>query len=395
MAQLLDDNQTSNLTEETISQSLENSVSTYSEYFEKAPVLATYYSIDWKGSRRDVSLGNFEEAVGADSPLRFSKIENLPLYSLEGFDLGVETGEFGAEGTIEGTAVIPPRMVTPRVDDCFKIAHDGVSALYKVQDVQKSHIHGPAFHQITFFLYQTDDVDIEEQVDEELEVVCDGTRPEKTAVISKNNALALSTAQMVINSLQDYFIKTYYQKNVEDFAINTFKNERDSLLADTHLRNFIVDHRVFARAKPYRNEVFLYNRSSSLLRDEMHPLSFLSECRTPKAGEILPNAVFYEENNNLDGGNLYKLFPTVVYTSFFTKDAEGEDLFSFLESEVAPDNQLQELVWAFLRGEYEPEVWQEKLKSISVNRYQSVAEYYYIPCLIYLLKEEQKKLTTN
>src|SRR5699024_2456631 len=91
----------------------------YSKYQETAPNFVTYYKLDHSESTSDYGLDNVEEIVGKNSPLKYNKIKNMPLYSVEtmspNFDYDEESGP-SMEGT-DSEAIILPETIEPSVND--------------------------------------------------------------------------------------------------------------------------------------------------------------------------------------------------------------------------------------------------------------------------------------
>jgi hypothetical protein len=393
MATLLDDDNFS-ITEDTIREKVVNAVDTYSTYFEKAPTFVNYYSIDYMTSRRDVSLGTFDKVVGADSPLKFSKIEDLPIYSIEEFDLSLEETTFGSEGAIESTAVIPPDMVVPRIDDVFTINHDGLDALYRVSNVKKSHISGPAFYSITFFLYETSILDIEDQVSEELKVVNDGTRPENTRIVKKSNAVLLEILNACIDNLQDLYISEFLIKHpIEEIAVVDFDGFSSHILSDVCLKKFCIDNNLFKRSKPYRNEISLDLRNSRYIKDKLSIFELIQKDMT-SLSEVKSFITF--EQVVTSGYNFLNIIPITVFTGIL-KEVDSvvtTDLFGFLKGDGAGLEYIEDTVFKTINATDNSNIV-IALKEFELDESNIIANYYLLPILLFVLRTKYRELILN
>ena len=75
-------------------------------FSDKSFVPVTYYHIRGSASTTDVGYGDVEEILGKESPIKFEKIDNLPLYGLDQMVLQLNTEDQGLDSTFESDAII-------------------------------------------------------------------------------------------------------------------------------------------------------------------------------------------------------------------------------------------------------------------------------------------------
>jgi len=253
MAQVLPDNKNFAQTERAF---LKQSLQDYSSYLNSLPLLVTFYSKDHSNSTHDENLGTVQQIFGADSPIKFNKIYEYPLYkcsALEG--ISEDSEDVGTEGQIEGTAVIPPQQVMPRVDDLFQIRIYGKESIFRISSVKRSNIKGRTFWEVSFYLYGTmgDLGSIDRQVFKEYKVVGSPSSVTKSAIIEVNKAdicsRIMQKTEEFINILTGFYIS--------DSEAYIYKIYPDTWRWDECVHAFITRNKIFERATPYRNEVVL------------------------------------------------------------------------------------------------------------------------------------------
>ena len=217
----------------------------------QAPHLVTYYALDLAGSTYDQSLHGVEEVLGADSPVKFHKVENFPLYEFSVFNVDLSVDELGQRAEINGNAIVIPGLRTPMEGDLFRISdRDGSDKVYRVSDVDRTRISGRTFHQIAFFLYDSTDVDLDRQVDGSFETVSGDSGP---VVVSADASRTIKALEACREDLQDRCAE-FYSRIGEAYA---YKMPDLSYVWDHRLQAFMNDNNVLRRTRPYRNETFL------------------------------------------------------------------------------------------------------------------------------------------
>lgn len=235
---------------------LKQSLEDYSSYLNSLPLLVEYYSKDHFNSTFDENLGTVQEILGPDSPVKFNKIQNFPLYKasiLEGTEDDSE--EVGTEGDVQGTAIVPPQQVYPRVDDLFIIKFYGKETVFRVSSVKRSNIKGKSFYEISYYLYSTlgDGGNIDNQVKKEYKVVGSPSSVTKSAILAVDKAEICERLQNKIELLINR-MKAFYSDEGEAYL---FDLGTGKIRWDECVHAFIAKNGLFDRSIAYRNEVIL------------------------------------------------------------------------------------------------------------------------------------------
>lgn len=237
---------------------LKQSLQDYSSFLGALPLLVKYYSKDHLNSTHDENLHTVQEILGDDSPVKFNVIFDFPFYKATNLDSGVEDSEdVGSEGDVNGTALVPPQMVTPRIDDLFVIPYFGKETIFRVNQVKRSNIRGRSFFEVTYYLYSVlgANGDLSKQVQKEYQVVGSPTSVSKSAIIAADKAQLCQTIQKKIELLINN-LSSFYEPIAEAYV---FKGSSEIWRWDECVHSFISNNQIFDRGgnNIWRNEITL------------------------------------------------------------------------------------------------------------------------------------------
>ena len=145
----------------------------YAKYIDSTPSFVTYYSRDLDKSMENPGLGQVKEVVGYESPNRYNRIENFPIYGVDEVNPNIQDdGISGISTEADVVGVIIPDTVVPNVDDLvlfsYHESHSRTKALYRITSVDVSSIDSNAYYQVTMSLtsYDLDVLNSRQLVDE-------------------------------------------------------------------------------------------------------------------------------------------------------------------------------------------------------------------------------------
>lgn len=205
-----------------------------SRLLEQTPTFVTYYHIDNIETTTDAGYADVASIIGFRSPIRFNKIENMPLYGLEQIVIQLQDQDDGIDGSYEGEAIIVPNTVEPLSNDYFIIPILQDSYLFRVTEIHYDTIMANNFYKISFMLEFIDDdkiAELNKQVINNYTCILQNIGTDQRCIVEK-----------------DFFEKqekvmTYY-RNICDFYISMFYNERhNSFLCplDEFSRTYLFD----------------------------------------------------------------------------------------------------------------------------------------------------------
>ena len=80
-----------------------------------------YFHINNLKSTTDQGFVDVAELLGDNSPIKFQRIDNFPLYGLEAIMVALQDGDAGIDGSYDGEAYVMPGTIVPSPNDYFLI----------------------------------------------------------------------------------------------------------------------------------------------------------------------------------------------------------------------------------------------------------------------------------
>ena len=186
-------------------------------YIEGNETSVTYYHKNNKASYEDVGLGNVVEIIGSESPIKYNRIENFPLYAMSELNLTYDYDEESSLDTpLDGSAVILANTIKPLENDYFSISYLNKNFLFKVYNIEGSHIGEKFYYKIEFTLSRDNIKLLEEnQIAERFEFTKDNLG-------SKNSPLIISDLYSRLDKIKSfaYDLKKSYKKRFFDANLN-------------------------------------------------------------------------------------------------------------------------------------------------------------------------------
>ena len=119
-------------------------------FLDKSPVFVTYYHVDSDETTTDGGFKDVNALWGKDSPIKYKKIENLPLYGFDSVQLNLQDTDQGLDTEYSGDAILLPNTVKPLQNDFFTVNHVKGVFLFRVTQVDYDTIRPDNFYKITY-----------------------------------------------------------------------------------------------------------------------------------------------------------------------------------------------------------------------------------------------------
>ena len=199
-----------------------NKLGQYSKYLDTTPTFVTYYSINQARSRADAASGMIEELIGHNSPLRFNKITEFPIYKMQQLipNGTFEDGYYDIELEISDITILP-RTLRPRGDDFILIEMPNTpKLLFRVTNFKLNTVQSNDFYMLDADLFIVGDGadEIEKQVVERYHCVFENIGTQNNCFITDdtyNNAQGLLA---ILNTLTAMYHHLYYYENENIYA---------------------------------------------------------------------------------------------------------------------------------------------------------------------------------
>ena len=222
----------------------------YSRLFGRSPTFVTYYSIDQTTGSTDLNLGGGIQFIGPESPLRFRKISDFPLYGISEADVttNYEELEGAVSSNIGGEAFVLPGSIEPVENDVFVIEHLGTPLAFRVKSADPAYLEGKTFFKLGYFMDSSNPAYLARQVSGDYAFELRNVGSGFTPVIEAPTALALSELAAVEEAVRRAYWRAFYAKSssalllrvgypypVHDRALDLFVARNDLLSSDTYL----------------------------------------------------------------------------------------------------------------------------------------------------------------
>jgi hypothetical protein len=376
---------------------LDNYVKTtndFSRFIEGSPNFVTYYSKDVQASTEDMGLGAVLEIIGSESPIKFHKIQNFPLYNMDEINPTLELSEDSALQTdAESTAIILPNTIKPLPNDYFMVNYLNKEHLFRITNVETNNIHNKVYYKISFYLTSSGtDILEERQVTDTYKVVYENLGKEAKSVIKESDFLLLNNMDDVYSKLRDFYVKFFYNKEYNTFLFNDrlYDNLLMKFIANNSLfiktRTFLKNIKIEPLLKEDMEQFFMYESSiySALEKrdiDELVNLFYVPRVVTDKTSIFALFRNRYEVNE-MDYTIDESLNPYPIVDSNFVDKIQNRELY---DSTDGHEFQIKNFVIQFLNNT----LIKEDLVSYIINKNprMSLSNYILIPCVLFIIKE--------
>jgi hypothetical protein len=251
---------TKDLTTNIVKTFLEVSTKDYSTFLQSAPIFVTYYSKDLLKSSYDTTFENVNEVIGADSPVIFNKVNDLPIYSTESASFTTEITDFGISGDVSSSFIMIPNTVTPNVDDIFTLFYDNIIKVFVVSNVEIDKYNNLNFYKVSFYLSSSSINDVENQVSKSFRVDFNNIGKSSKPLIEEDSYAIGIDLKVIYNGLLEYYINTFYDKRILAFVNNYQLNSIMSLnVIDTNINYFIKNNKLNYFYDGYRDFTLINN----------------------------------------------------------------------------------------------------------------------------------------
>ena len=283
--------------------------SQYSLFLEKNPTFVTYYHINNVNSITDTGLLNIESILGRNSPLRFQRIADLPIYGLDYIKLDLSDEEEGLNSSFEGDAIILPNTIKPVPNDFFSITYLDKRYLFMITQIDYDTIKSNNFYKINFFIRSLDDENyqyLESQVLSRYDCIFKNIGTDDKCIILEDSHKIIDKIESVYTQLVQKYITLFYSKKFNSLVM---VDANGMITYDKFLTHFINSNQLLNKREEY-NTITLFNedygdmfpiayQESIFTAIEENDMSSLDYVRYALTGVTYPQSIFkyYSMNN--------------------------------------------------------------------------------------------------
>lgn len=273
----------------------------YNKFLNQRPMYVEYFSMDEVSSNFDRSLHGVETLLGDDSPLKFVKLVDFPLYQFNTSGASTTTSDVGSlEVEVTGQAVILSEHGTPKVDDFFVVTdiYTNIRNIYRVNQADLSKVNGLPVYQISFYLYTDQQVVVDELYSQVSGTYAPTINNSTDTVkfVPEDKAAIIAELKVLVDGIKDDYSSMFHDKITGQLSFQ----KDGGYIYDPVGIDFMRVCNVFKKYSYYRNE------------------RFFPPTRLPASFEIAKrsniwNAIVKRDKNLLTDANYLTVLPIEVF----------------------------------------------------------------------------------
>lgn len=220
------------------------------------PVLVTYYNLNDIMTTTNTGTYTIDQLLGEDSPLRFNKIEDFPVYNLKEIILELEQGEGEVlDTTFDTELIILPNSIKPTEFDFFVYTFKtNRKIVFRVTNIQLGTIRNNDYYKISVSLRDIDSDDnvksLESQTVESFRTNLDTIGTNDNCFIVSSVYDKMDRIRRIINHITSEYVDMYYSKKFNSVVL-CGGLEGEYALYDPYLTQFLINTSVLDNDRDY------------------------------------------------------------------------------------------------------------------------------------------------
>jgi hypothetical protein len=207
----------------------------YSSFLQSRPTMCTYYHVNPVFSTTDTGTRDVEGLIDDNSPIRYNKIENFPIYGIDNIQADLSDSDAGLDTSYDGNAVILPNTIYPVPDDYFTIHYLGKEYLFRVNHCTYDRLKSNNYYSISFHLEYADKAGFERMEKlciEHYQCIFDNIGTKDKCIVRTSDYNVLERVNAILNSLKEKYAERYIDKkyNAAMYFANSYCYMYDSML---------------------------------------------------------------------------------------------------------------------------------------------------------------------
>ena len=364
--------------------------------------LSTYYSQRENSVTVDRGMQDIDQLFGHKSPLRYNKINNLPLYGF-GQANPENTDELQIEDiNVEGDCILLPSTIVPRQSDFFQLNHLKMNALFQVTSVNYDSMKPNGYYKIHYRLISTSEETIQSVQSQVIETYCtelnaigsdinpiirEDQFQYRNQVIQMVNQMISNYRALYYNSRHNCFLYHHPEMGLDwfDMCGNEFMAKHSIMNIENSCNVLVLHNKLRDSQLPlyYSNSIYNWIEIGApvhmvrkfffnLIYADSYPYSSFSRWEDGDIQVIQPLSNQQEKINN----QKYSFFDNTTFTSLLDKNNE-------------PIGEYEKLIWKYM---YRPN--QLTINDVSlytgdalINSVRHIDTFLYTPIIIFIIRK--------
>lgn len=215
------------------------------------PVLVTWYNVNDKLSTTTAGTETADALIGEDSPFRYNKVENQPVFGITKDIQNIEMrldGNGIADMDIELEPVIPPNTIIPGpYDYMIYVFGSGRSVTFRVNNVQINTLRSNGYYKVPMHLVDIDSTEYQDKL-KSLTVKNLTINPAKVGtneqcVLTDKAFEEINKLEKICAQIMSDYIDLFFSKKYNSFIFRGFKNGQFTIY-DPYLTRFILNQQL-------------------------------------------------------------------------------------------------------------------------------------------------------
>lgn len=180
---------------------------------ETPPTLVTWYHINDNETTTDAGYVDVASIIGHRSPVKFQKIEGLPIYGLEAVVLQLQDEDQGIDTGFSSEATLAPKTITPYPGDFFLIPYLHFSCVFRVTEIMPDNIRPDNWYKIGYQLEYIDEEQInglDNQTHEKFTCVLENIGSENRCIIEESYNEKIKEIDAMYDDIASTYMKIFY-----------------------------------------------------------------------------------------------------------------------------------------------------------------------------------------
>lgn len=225
-------------------------VGQFAKFLNKNPIFVTYYPVVRPLSRTDSGTGAIQEEIGPNSPVRYNKILELPVFNLPELrpDVQYDEGGYDIDMNINDIAFIAG-TVRPKPGDYMLVQLARTKPiLFRCNSYSHNTIQSNDYYMADFDLMDIDQEYsklIDKQVEKTYTCKFENIGTENKVFVTGEEDEQLSTLEGLINEMTNFYNGSFYDKESDSFVLYDGNGYGTQWYQDNYLTRFINESRIF------------------------------------------------------------------------------------------------------------------------------------------------------
>lgn len=391
-------------------------ISQYTRFLDKHVDFVTYFSINKVLSTSAIGNYSADSYIGKDSPVRYNKINNFPIY---GFPLFTDENSYGEDGAglnmddFQGEIIMLPELIEPSEGDCFILDIYDTNRFFIVTEVRQVVLKAKSHYVLSFVAGIPDYLpQLKSQVVDEYNAIFDNIGTEDRVIISNKDYELMKNYESIYKNMYSYYIHKFFNKRNTLFQIVEYSNSQPFNYVDSYLMMFMYKNRIIIMDellkeclvtdynKIYNDEDFFKYKSTiywAIENKNFHKLKDSNYISTKKLES--PFTLSISQNNS----DIY-LTESYIFNNIYQHNCDNEKIIKFnfkniydriySNSFYISDSMVDRCISIIVRYLNDDKIiYPGYFSSIEIDEMNEIEQYILIPLILYIIKYNINGLT--